>query len=105
MSKKNIEGKKYILQAKRRLINDEYSGFNKENDETFFLNNKKIPKEKMTELNLIVDSIMSSDEFVYDPLSKLIIDEEEFNNLDETLKEKYLFELSELYVYLKNNIS
>ena len=105
MSKKNSAGKDYILQAKKRLLNDEYSVFVKENDETFFVNNKIVTHEAIDELNAIVEEIMASDEFVYDPLSRLIIDEEEFNNLNETLKEKYIFELSNLYTYLRSKIS
>lgn len=102
MNRKNSAGKNYILQAKKRLLNDEYSYINKENDENLFLNNKKITRDEMTELNSIVEGIMASDEFVYDPLSQLIIDEQEFAGLSETLKEKYLFELSDLYIYIKN---
>ena len=105
MTKYLTEAKLYILQARKRLMNNSYEEYAKERYDVYFINNKKITKVQLEDMQAKVNEILASDDFVYDPLSKLIVDEKEFNALDDYAKVRYMLELSEIYARLKKKIS
>ncbi len=105
MTKYSTEAQLYILQARKRLMNNSYEEYAKERYDVYFINNKKITKVQLEDMQAKVNEILASDDFVYDPLSKLIVDEKEFNALDDYAKVRYILELSEIYVRLKKKIS
>lgn len=105
MAKNYTDAQLYIIQAKKRLANNEYSQFVKEKYDVFYVNNKRVTKVQLDDMSAKIEEIMASDEFVYDPLSKLIVDKEEFLNLDDASKVKYMLELSSVYASIKRKIS
>ena len=105
MTKYSTEAKLYILQARKRLMNNSYEEYAKERYDVYFINNKKITKVQLEDMQAKVNEILASDDFVYDPLSKLIVDEKEFNALDDYAKVRHMLELSEIYARLKKKIS
>lgn len=105
MSKKYSDAKAYIMQAKKRLLNNEYGQFAKDKYGVFYINNKRVTKVQLENMSAKIEEILASEEFVYDSLNKLIMDEEEFYKLDDTGKMRYMLELSKVYASLKKNIS
>lgn len=105
MLKNHSEAHLYILQAKKRLLNHDYSEYCTDKFDVFYVNNKRVTRNQLENMSLKVKEIMASDEFVYDPLSKLIVDVEEFRNLDDTARVRYMLELSKVYASLKKKIS
>ena len=104
MAKKYSEAKLYIMQAKRRLINNEYADYFLERKANFYLNNKKISRAQYDEMRRIVKEIAASEEFVSDTLDKLVPDRKEFSRLREEDKVKYMLELSKVYTAIKKSL-
>ena len=75
------------------MINDE---------ESYFLCGKKLTGEEVAEMREIAEEIAAADEFV-NPLEKLA-KEEEMGSMDETMKFRYLLDLSAIFVKMKNSV-
>lgn len=102
MARREGEAKQYIREARRRLLNMDYSKFRRRRDDVFFVNNKRVTDRQLEAMNDKVKEIMCSEEFIPDPLDRLIIDKAEFSLLDEGARLKYMLEISSVYLYLQN---
>lgn len=105
MARKYSEAKLYIKQIKKRLINNEYEQYATGKYGVFYINNKRVTKGQLEDMSAKIVEILASEEFVYDPLNKLIVDKDEFKKLDESGKVRYMLELSRVYADLKKRIS
>lgn len=97
MNKRTEEWKKYIKEAKIRL---NQSRFQPVDDEVFYLNSKKLTRQDIARLNSMIAEVLASDDFVYNPLGKMI-DEEIYNELNDENKTKYILDLSSIYLTLR----
>ncbi len=100
------EKHEFFKMIKKRLVENNYSDYTvKINDErvgeVYFLNNKRITSEQLRAFSLRVNEIIKSDVFILDPLNKLIIDKDEFMGLDEIAKQRYILDLSNIYIDIK----
>lgn len=98
MAIRNIEWKNYIKQVKNRLINNHYSV---SNNETYYINGKKLSTQKTIEYNAIVAEIVASNDFIYNPIGRMI-DYDDYVSLTEEGKMKYIFDLSKIYLSIKS---
>lgn len=101
MKRKHEEAQKYVLLAKKRLVNNDYGDFGKTDEERYYINNRKLTKDQVERMNEAVAEILASDTLVYDALSRLIVDKTEFSALEEPNRVKYIFELSKIYAKLR----
>ncbi|MDD4315574.1 MAG: hypothetical protein PHC84_00265 [Clostridia bacterium] len=100
------EKHEFFKMIKKRLVENNYSDYTvKINDErvgeVYFLNNKRMTSEQIRVLSVKVSEIIKSDDFILDPLTKLIIDKDEFMSLDEIAKQRYILDLSSIYIDIK----
>lgn len=102
MAKKMSDAQKYVQLAKKRLVNNDYGEFDRKGEVVFFINNHRLSDRQIDSMNEAIDQIAASDVLVYDALSRLIVDKEEFSSLNDGQREKYVLELSKIYAYLRN---
>lgn len=101
------EKQEFFKMIKKRLLENNYSQYSvrikdQRIGEVYFLNNKRMSRDQIKTLSQKINEIVQSDVFIYDPLNKLILDHEEFKNLDEIGKQKYILDLSNIYIDIKN---
>ncbi len=97
MNKRTDEWKKYVKEAKIRL---NQSRFNPVDDEVFYMNSQKLTKQDISRMNSIISEVVASDDFVSDPLGRLI-ENDVYNRLDNEAKTKYMLDLSSIYLALR----
>ena len=100
MAKEISERKKYIREAKTRLQDNYYNIFG---EDTYYLNNKKLNGYQISELKRKIAQVVACDEFVPNPLGRLI-EEDVFEKLDQAGKTKYIFDLSEIYLKMREKV-
>lgn len=93
----------FLKEIRQRLITRDYLNTGINSNDVFFLNNKLLTKLQIEDLTKRVYEISRSQEIV--SLKKLIIDQSEFDHLDESGKMRYMMELSNIYIHLKKKIS
>ncbi|HHU42743.1 MAG TPA: hypothetical protein GXZ42_00225 [Clostridiales bacterium] len=101
------EKHEFFKMIKKRLVENNYSQVtvkikNQRLSEVYFLNNKKMTRDEIRDITLKISEMMQSDRFISDPLSKLILNYEEFKGLDEIAKQRYILDLSVIYNDIKN---
>lgn len=103
MSKSKHE---YFKELKKRMINNNYEEYavkmQTAREKQYFINNKQLTREQLGMLTEKIDEIAASEEFIYDPLTRMIVDGDDFESLDTDGKIRYMLELSSLYLTLKN---
>lgn len=101
------EKNEYFKMIKKRLANNNYNGFSENEDERNFhiLNDKRITIEDYQNIAKITNEIIASNDCILNPLDQLIVDKNEFNSLDEIGKQRYMLQLSSIYIDIKNKIS
>ncbi len=97
----------FFKMIKKRILENNYAKYsvtirNQRIGEVYFLNNKRMSREQIRELSHKINEMVQSDDFVCGPLNKLILDYDEFKNLDEIGKQKYILDLSNIYIDIKN---
>ena len=100
------EKQEFFKMLKKRLIENNYSDYSarlkeRRMSEAYFLNNKKMTREQVKTLSQKINEILQSDDFIYDPLTKLIPDYDEFKSLDDIGKQRYILNLSNIYIDIK----
>lgn len=96
MIKRSENYKNYVKEAKSRLSgNRETLG-----SEVYYLNSHKLTQEEINRINIIACEVAESEEYIGNPLGKLI-KEDEFYSLSEEAKLKYILDLSEIYLKIK----
>ena|SRR5690554_438935 len=101
------EKQEFFKMIKNRLAANNYSQLavkikNQRLGEVYFLNNKRMTRDEIRDITQKISDMLKSDEFISDPLSKLILNYEEFKCLDETAKQRYILDLSVIYNDIKN---
>lgn len=71
-------------------------------DDSFFLNNKRVSLTEIGRMREVTAEILASDSFI-NPIEKLI-DQSEFERIDDEGKMRYILDLSSIYVCLKNSM-
>ena len=102
MTKRYTEAKAFVQRARQRLLHNDYAEYEKRREDTFFINNRPLTKEEIATMNSLVDEILASDTLVYDALSRLIVDYDDFCLLEEGDRVKYMFELSKIFAELRS---
>lgn len=101
------EKHEFFKMLKKRMQENNYSQYaekmkEEKTGEVYFLNNKKMSRDQIKVLSVKVNEIVTSDDFILDPLNKLILDYDEFINLDEVGKQRYILDLSNIYIDIKS---
>lgn len=104
MAKLGTDAHRYAMEAKYRLIKNEYKRKAGEKLNNYYINDRLLTEKEIKILTKRVREILCSEVFVDNPLTKLIIDEKEFAQLDENGKDKYMLQLSKIYIELKDKI-
>mgnify|MGYP007050200560 CR=1 FL=1 len=93
----------YFRELKRRLANRSYlnNSAAKERNKQYFLNNKKLSPEEVECITVKIEEINSSEEFIVNPLSRMILDTNDFDRLDDMGKVRYMLELSNVYLQMR----
>lgn len=100
------EKHEYFKMIKKRMQENNYTQYSERMKEekagaVYFLNNKRMSREQIKVLSVKVKEITSSNEFILDPLNKLILDYDEFIKLDDVEKQRYILDLSNIYIDIK----
>lgn len=98
MKKKQDEWKNYIKMAKKRVNGNTNKGC-----EAIYLNAEPMPESEIKKWNQIIAEIVASDEFVYDPIGKMI-DREKYDRMTNESKGKYVLDLSKIYLRLRDRL-
>ena len=101
MTKRYTEAKAFVQRARQRLLNNDYKDYEKRRENAYYINNRPLTKDQISAMDSRVDEILASDTLVYDALSRLIVDYDDFFALDETDRLKYMLELSKIYAVLR----
>lgn len=104
MARLGTDAHRYAMEAKYRLLKNNYRDDMKDKGNRYYVNERQLSDKETAILFERVREIMASEEFVVNPLSKLILDEKEFSLMDEDGKSKYMLELSKIYIEIKNKI-
>ncbi len=101
------EKHEFFKMIKKRLSENDYSQMtvkikNQRLGEVYFLNNKRMTRDEIRAISLKINEMMSTEDFISDPLSKLILNYEEFKGLDEISKQRYILDFSSIYNDIKN---
>ncbi len=104
MARLGTDAHRYAMEAKYRLLKNNYREEMKDKGNKYYVNERPLTDKEIAILFERVKEIMASEEFVVNPLSKLILDEKEFALMDEVGKNKYMLELSKIYIEIKNKI-
>jgi len=104
MARLGTDAHRYAMEAKYRLLKNNYKDEIKDKCNKYYVNHRQLTEEEISVLYERVREIMASEEFVANPLSKLILDEKEFSLMDEDSKSKYMLELSKIYIEIKDKI-
>lgn len=104
MAKLGTDAHRYAMEAKYRLIKNEYRRKAQEKLDSYNINDRQLTEKEIQILSDRVREILCSEVFIDNPLTKLIVDEKEFSLLDENAKNKYMLQLSKIYIELKNKI-
>jgi CYTH domain-containing protein len=103
MTKNLTEARSYFKQIKQRLATNDYRGYNFES-EVYYVNNRKLTQAELEIMSDKVKGILASQESVDDTLFRIIPDEEEYYNMDEISKTRYILELSKIYNKIKTKL-
>lgn len=103
------EKQEFFKMIKKRLMENNYSEYSvrikdERIGEVYFLNNKRMSREQIKVLSGKINEILESDDFITDPLNKLILDYDEFIKLDEIGKQRYILDLSNIYIDIKKKM-
>lgn len=71
-------------------------------DDSIFLNGKKLPLSEVARYRQLIAEVLAEDEFI-NPL-QLLTDKKELSKMDEVTKQRYLLNLSTIYVKLRNSM-
>lgn len=104
MAKLGTDAHRFAMEAKYRLLKNDYKGKDKEKPNMYYVNDRQLSEKELEIITQRVKEILASEVFVANPLTKLIIDKDKFSLLDENAKNKYMFELSKIYIEIKNKI-
>lgn len=101
------EKQEFFKMIRKRILENNYAKYsitirNQRLGEVYFLNNKRMSREQIRTLSHKINEMVQSDDFIYGPLNKLILDHDEFMNLDEIGKQRYILDLSNIYIDIKN---
>ena len=95
--KKREEWKKYIKMAKSRINGD------RNDNEIIFVNDEALSSDELLKWNQIISEIVASDVFVCNPIGQMI-DHNKYEKMTEANKNKYIMDLSEIYLKIRKNI-
>lgn len=97
------EWKNYVKEAKARLNENYYNMLNDE-DAVYCLNGKRLTHQQIINFNHTVSEVAASEAYAGKALGKLA-EEQVYENLNNTQRVKYIFELSGIYLSLKEKIN
>jgi len=87
------------------MTNLDYENIQPVNDsEVFYVNNRTLSRSEIEKMSNKVRAILSSEENVNNPLLQIIPNKDEYNNIDNEAKSKYILELSKIYTKLRKKI-
>lgn len=96
----------FFKELKKRMVANNYEEYVEKvqaaKEKHYFINNKRLSREQLAELQRKIDEIAASEEFVFDPLNRIIVDENDYYSLDESGRMRYMLELSNLYLSVRN---
>ncbi len=101
MEKEKNYRKIFAKEAKKRLAT---VTVNDVGDERYFLNNRRLTQEEIAAMENVIDEISASDEFIPNPIGRFI-DKKEYELLDEPSRQKYVLDLSKIYIEIKEKKS
>lgn len=104
MARLGTDAHRIAMEAKYRLLKNDYKSQDKEKSNLYYVNDRQLSEKEMNILTDRVKEILASEVFVANPLAKLILDQDKFSLLDENAKNKYMFQLSKIYIEIKNKI-
>lgn len=100
MAKRSEEWKKYLKEVKTRINENKLKLNEQEENEIFYLNNKKLSSQEIERINDKICEVAASKNFIPNPLG-LLTDKEVYENLTDQKKMKYILDLSTIYLTLK----
>ncbi len=71
-------------------------------DDSIFLNGKKLPLSEVARYRQLIAEVLAEDEFI-NPL-EILTDKKELSKMDEETKQRYLLNLSSVYLKLRNSM-
>ena len=97
MSSEKIDIKNYVKAVKHRLNNNHYRYLD---DDVYYLCGEKLSPHRIMEINVAIGEIVASDDFVPDPRGR-IVEKDRYANFTENQKMRYIFELSKIYLSIR----
>ena len=95
MTKKVLTRKVYVNEIKSRLYDTEA-----EKEEGYYLNERRLSETEINRMKQIVKEIAASENFVENPLG-MLADLDVLLNVEENKKEKFILNLSDIYLKLR----
>ncbi len=74
----------------------------KSGDDSIFLNGKKLPLAEVARYRQLIAEVLAEEEFV-NPL-EILTDKKELSKMDEVSKQRYLLNMSSIYIKLRNSM-
>ena len=71
-------------------------------DDSIFLNGKRLPLSEVARYRQLIAEVLAEDEFI-NPL-EILTDKKELSKMDEETKQRYLLNLSSVYLKLRNSM-
>lgn len=104
MSKSLSEARNYFKQIRQRIASNDYRSYNFDNGEAYYVNNRRLTQTELEIMSDKVKEILASAESINDTLYRIIPDTEEYQNMDEIGKTRYILELSKIYSKIKTKL-
>lgn len=95
------EWRKYIKMAKDRMR--EMSLVNKSIESDIYLDTEIVSAEDLKKFNRIVKEVVASSDFIYNPIG-MMINQKKYDEMTEEKRNKYVMDLSEIYLTLRKKI-
>lgn len=103
MAKNISEARNYFKQIKQRIANNDYRNYSFDS-EAYYVNNRRLTQDELEIMSNKVKEILASEVSINDTLFRIIPDTEEYSQMDEFGKTRYILELSKIYSKLKTKL-
>lgn len=103
MLNNTTEARSFFKQIKQRIVSNDYASYF--DDEAYYINNRRLTRAEIDLICEKVREILASDVSINDALFRIIPDNYEYEQMDESAKNRYILELSKIYSKIKFKIT